>query len=135
MAVAVLWAAGLKGGPVLDSFRAAGGVPSLVRLLRKSRCPVTLVYTVTVIGNMLCLPTDTFGVPTPASIELAENFFLAGKKGTIGPYALFHKHGKGINRFWCLTPNQILVSNEMGLHSQVLQQKWSITRCVSLCNK
>ncbi len=124
MAVAVLWAAGLRDGPVFASFLAAGGVPSLVRLLRKSRCPITLVYTVTVIGNMLCLPTDAFGVPTPAAIDLAEKFYLAGEKGKIGRCPVFNKPGKGINLYRTSFKPIYIVYNDMGLHFQLLQQKW-----------
>jgi hypothetical protein len=100
VAVGVLCAASMKPGPLLDSFLKAGGIPAVVRLLRKSTCPAVLVYTATLIGRML----ESTG--TDRSImELSEQFHQAGECRGRSQGQTVNCHWQGCYTLCCLVFN------------------------------
>ncbi len=80
VAVGVLYAAIGDPGPLLDSFLAAGDIPAVVRLFRKSSCPGALVYASTLIKRILLSPSHADGRPGRSSAELADMLQEAGEK-------------------------------------------------------
>jgi hypothetical protein len=80
VATQVLCGSMMTPGPLLDSFLEAGGIPAVLRLLRKSTDLAVLVYTVILIGHLTCVAKRD-GVRSGPSVDLADKFLQAGEWG------------------------------------------------------
>jgi hypothetical protein len=78
-AVGVLWTANMQPSGLLDSFLEAGGIPAVVRLLRKSTCPTVLVVTTGLIGSLINSEEYWDGRPGRSPADLADMFHQAGE--------------------------------------------------------